>query len=101
MRAVMIFMLATLTVTGFVIAGEVMTRPVVQGGQPTQDYRRMLVGPGVNQPNPFPGYGGCLRQAGPIRLRRSTRRRCFVLPRILPLGRFSNHCQHAGSHLVT
>ena len=78
MRAVMTFILATLTATGFVVAGEVKTRPVVkvvEGGQPTQDYRkcrRMLIGPGVNQPDPFPGYGGCLRQAGPIRLRDGT-----------------------------
>ena len=34
---------------------------VVQGGDPAEDYRHcrhMLVGPGVNQPDPYLGYGG-------------------------------------------
>ncbi|NQT12016.1 MAG: hypothetical protein HQ582_04675, partial [Planctomycetes bacterium] len=34
---------------------------VVQGGDPAQDYRQcrsMLVGPDVNQPDPYPGYRG-------------------------------------------
>lgn len=80
MRSVMTFILTTLTLTGYVVAGEVKTKTkpavkVVKGGEPTQDYRkcrRMLIGPGVNQPDPFPGYGGFVSQAGPIRLRSGT-----------------------------
>ena len=42
---------------------------VVQGGDPAQDYREcrsMLVGPGVNQPDPYPGYGGFVGWQSPI-----------------------------------
>ena len=42
---------------------------VVQGGDPAQDYRqcrRMLVGPGVNQPDPYPGYRGFVGWQSPI-----------------------------------
>lgn len=49
---------------------------VVQGGDPPADCylqcRRMLVGPGVNQPDPFPGYGGFVGWEAPIRLRNGT-----------------------------
>ena len=48
---------------------------VVQGGDPAQDYRqfrRMLVGPGVNQPDPYPGYGGFVGWQSPIVLRNGT-----------------------------
>lgn len=34
--------------------------------------RRMLVGPGVNQPGPFPGYNGFVGWAAPVRLRNGT-----------------------------
>jgi BNR repeat-like domain/BNR/Asp-box repeat len=42
---------------------------VVQGGDPAQDYRqcrRMLVGPDVNQPDPYPGYRGFVGWQSPI-----------------------------------
>jgi len=42
---------------------------------PTQDYRecrRMLVGPGVNQPEPYPGYRGFVGWQAPIVLRDGT-----------------------------
>lgn len=42
---------------------------VIEGGEPAQDYRqcrRMLVGPGVNQPEPYPGYRGFVGWQSPI-----------------------------------
>jgi hypothetical protein len=48
---------------------------VVEGGDPTQDYgqcRVMLVGPGVNQPDPYPGYGGFVGWQSPIVLHDGT-----------------------------
>ena len=48
---------------------------VVQGGDPAQDYRqcrRMLVGPGVNQPDPYPGYRGFVGWQSPILLQNGT-----------------------------
>ncbi|NUQ65011.1 MAG: exo-alpha-sialidase [Pirellulales bacterium] len=33
------------------------------------DYRRTLVGPGINQPDPFPGYGGFVGWCAPVRTR--------------------------------
>ena len=48
---------------------------VVEGGEPTQDYRecrRMLIGPGVNEPDPFPGWGGFVGWEAPARLRDGT-----------------------------
>jgi len=48
---------------------------VVQGGDPAQDYRqcrRMLVGPGVNQPDPYPGYRGFVGWQSPIVLEDGT-----------------------------
>jgi sialidase-1 len=42
---------------------------VVPSGSATQNYRecrRMLVGPGVNQPEPYPGYGGFVGWQSPI-----------------------------------
>ena len=45
---------------------------VVEGGDPTQDYRQcrtMLVGPDVNQPDPYPGYGGFVGWQSPTVLR--------------------------------
>jgi hypothetical protein len=48
---------------------------VVEGGGPAQDYRqcrRMLVGPGVNQPEPYPGYRGFVGWQSPILLHDGT-----------------------------
>ena len=48
---------------------------VVQGGGPAQDYRqcrRMLVGPGVNQPEPYPGYRGFVGWQSPLVLQDGT-----------------------------
>ena len=48
---------------------------VVQGGEPAQDYRqcrRMLVGPGVNQPEPYPGYRGFVGWQSPLVLQDGT-----------------------------
>ena len=48
---------------------------VVQGGEPAQDYRqcrRMLVGPGLNQPESYPGYRGFVGWQSPIVLHDGT-----------------------------
>ena len=48
---------------------------VIQGGNPAQDYRqcrRMLVGPGVNQPDSYPGYRGFVGWQSPIVLQDGT-----------------------------
>ena len=45
---------------------------IVEGGESTtrpEDCRATLVGPGVNQPDPFPGYGGFVGWESPIRLK--------------------------------
>ena len=45
---------------------------VVEGGEskvPPEDCRATLVGPGVNQPDPFAGYGGFVGWESPVRLR--------------------------------
>lgn len=45
---------------------------VVQGGESrarAAECRQMLVGPGVNQPEPFPGYHGFVGWESPLRLR--------------------------------
>ncbi|MCP4641811.1 MAG: hypothetical protein GY851_15315 [bacterium] len=42
---------------------------VVEGGEsktPPEDCRATIVGPGVNQPDPFPGYGGFVGWESPI-----------------------------------
>lgn len=44
----------------------------LEGGEskmPPSECRRMLVGPGVNQPDPFPGYAGFVGWESPIRLK--------------------------------
>lgn len=44
----------------------------VEGGEshtPPDQCRATLVGPGVNQPDPFPGYGGFVGWESPVRLR--------------------------------
>jgi len=44
---------------------------VVEGGDSTarpEDCRAILVGPGINQPDPFPGYGGFVGWESPARL---------------------------------
>jgi photosystem II stability/assembly factor-like uncharacterized protein len=48
---------------------------VVSGGESSAkatDCRRMLVGPGVNQPDPHPGYTGFVGWDAPLRLRNGT-----------------------------
>jgi len=48
---------------------------VVQGGEshlPASKCRKMVVGPGVNQPDPFPGYRGFVGWECPVRLRSGT-----------------------------
>jgi len=48
---------------------------VVQGGESATGFaecRRMLVGPGVNQPDPHPGYYGFVGWQCPVRLRNGT-----------------------------
>ncbi len=45
---------------------------IVEGGESKarpEDCRATLVGPGVNQPDPFPGYGGFVGWESPIRLK--------------------------------
>lgn len=45
---------------------------VVEGGESKvkpEDCRTTIVGPGINQPDPFPGYGGFVAWASPIRLK--------------------------------
>ena len=45
---------------------------VVQGGEsktPPEDCLATLVGPGINQPDPYPGYGGFVGWVSPVRLR--------------------------------
>ena len=44
---------------------------VVEGGEshlPAKVCRKMIVGPGVNQPDPFPGYEGFVGWESPVRL---------------------------------
>lgn len=48
---------------------------IVHGGEPTaafRECRRMLVGPRVNQPEPFPGYTGFVGWQSPVRLNDGT-----------------------------
>ncbi len=60
--------------TGTVYPSESL-RPVVrivEGGESKarpEDCRATLVGPGVNQPDPFPGYGGFVGWESPVRLK--------------------------------
>jgi len=52
-----------------------VTVRVVEGGESTakpEDCRGVIVGPGVNQPDPFPGYAGFVGWESPIRLRDGT-----------------------------
>jgi len=45
---------------------------IVQGGESKvrpEDCRATLVGPGINQPDPFPGYGGFVGWVSPVRLK--------------------------------
>lgn len=56
------------------VADKVVVK-VVAGGESkasSAECRRMLVGPGVNQPDPHPGYGGFVGWQDPIRLRDGT-----------------------------
>jgi photosystem II stability/assembly factor-like uncharacterized protein len=48
---------------------------VVEGGEshlPAKLCRKMIIGPGVNQPDPFPGYEGFVGWESPVRLRDGT-----------------------------
>ncbi|MBI3921217.1 MAG: exo-alpha-sialidase [Armatimonadetes bacterium] len=48
---------------------------VVEGGESRlkpEDCRGIIVGPGKNQPDPYPGYGGFVGWESPIRLRNGT-----------------------------
>ena len=45
---------------------------VIEGGDSKarpEDCRAILVGPGINQPDPFPGYGGFVGWESPVRLK--------------------------------
>ena len=45
---------------------------VVQGGESAArpaDCHSVLIGPGINQPDPFPGYAGFVGWESPVRLR--------------------------------
>jgi hypothetical protein len=64
---------------GMILIGTAAVRAaevrVVNGGESAAkavDCRRMLVGPGVNQPDPHPGYGGFVGWDAPLRLRDGT-----------------------------
>ena len=53
----------------------IVTVRLIEGGEsaaPAADCRRMLVGPGVNQPDPFLGYGGFVGWEAPLRLQDGT-----------------------------
>jgi len=56
------------------VAGAVEVRVVAAGESAAKaaDCRRMLVGPGVNQPDPHPGYAGFVGWDAPLRLRDGT-----------------------------
>src|SRR3954470_24538781 len=48
---------------------------VVENGESKarpEDCRGIIVGPGINQPDPFPGYAGFVGWESPIRLRNGT-----------------------------
>lgn len=64
--------LTFLPVNGGPAMAEPVTVQVVSGGESAASYsdcRRMLVGPGVNQPDPHPGYAGFVGWQHPTRLR--------------------------------
>src|SRR3954470_18970171 len=51
------------------------TVTVVENGESKarpEDCRGIIVGPGINQPDPFPGYAGFVGWESPIRLRNGT-----------------------------
>ena len=55
--------------------GPAVTMKVVEGGEAAakpEDCRGVIVGPGVNQPDPFPGYGGFVGWESPVRLHDGT-----------------------------
>jgi BNR repeat-like domain len=80
MKTVVLFSAATLCAASVLVAQDaqrlnVPAVKVVRGGDPVQDYRqcrRMLVGPGVNQPAPYPGYRGFVGWQSPIVLQDGT-----------------------------
>jgi len=77
LRVVTLFCIVALLTATAVVAQEARPKlapvvSVVEGGDPAQDFRacrRMLVGPGVNQPDPYPGYRGFVGWQAPIVLR--------------------------------
>lgn len=66
--------LALTTISSLAAAAEI-PRPVVKvvnGGESKlrpDECRSTIVGPGINQPDPYPGYGGFVGWVSPIRLR--------------------------------
>ena len=60
------------------VGGEKPERPtvkVVEGGEshlPSAKCRKVIVGPELNQPDPFPGYTGFVGFETPVRLRNGT-----------------------------
>jgi len=75
--------LAGILPAGFLVCGAAMAAStsadspavqvrVVEGGDSKarpEDCRAVLVGPGINQPDPFPGYGGFVGWESPVRLK--------------------------------
>jgi photosystem II stability/assembly factor-like uncharacterized protein len=76
MKIIVLFVALTLCVAPVSLAED--AAPVVKvmaGGEPAEDYRecrRMLVGPDVNQPEPYPGYAGFVGWQSPIVLQDGT-----------------------------
>src|SRR6476660_3243951 len=76
-RNALVLLLCANFSTGLVLKSAVaveLQRPVVrvvQNGESTakpDDCRAIIVGPGINQPDPFPGYRGFVGWESPIRL---------------------------------
>ena len=81
MKIIVLFAAAAALCSASVLLAEDARAPVspavkvIQGGDPAQDYRQcrsMLVGPDVNQPDPYPGYGGFVGWQSPIVLHDGT-----------------------------
>ena len=76
-KAVLAVVFITLTCTSIARAEKPSSPTVkfVAGGEsqlPADKCRKMIVGPGVNQPDPFPGYAGFVGWECPTRLRNGT-----------------------------
>ena len=80
MRVLALLVLASVPCIGTLSAQEAQpvktpTVRIVAGGDPAEDYRecrRMLVGPGFNEPEAYPGYGGFVGWQSPIVLQDGT-----------------------------